>query len=366
MDSETPRRRVTDKLAADSAPAQTAQVIEYIFRKRYDYGLPELDALLGGLGSGELTVGGGGPGMGKTSFAVKRALHWARQGLRVLYVLGEMKPTDMLQKLVATDMNVEWEAIRYNLLVGDQKVERERLWQWYHDHVLTKLHFADKSKFGAITPDLIAKWARSGQYDIIIVDYLTTVLPGGQATETEQIVETMQKLEAAAEESDTAILLLSQINRAALHEDSLGKAPSLALLQGSSKIEQKAWTVFFLMKAYDIVGREVGKTRAGLPIIKPVAEEAKGCIAVWCAKHRVKGWASLGVQARVRFWRGHYGEAAVQEAIAAHHAREEADNRRFSRELQQGRSASAAAPGDPMAGHKAILVQVRAQRQEAA
>lgn len=294
-------------------PGVVVQRIEYNPGQLIPTGIKEIDAIIGGIGTGECTVVTSPTGIGKSSLGVRIARNLQTAGYSCLYVVGEMRPDNFLEKMVATDMQAEWREIRYGLLTGSREEERARLWDWYHENVLHSLHFADRKKYKQINAARVARWARSGRYKIIIVDYLTTILDGGRGDEKEKIDAAMSILERAAEETGVAIVIMAQLNR----EVEGAKVPELKWIQGSSKIEQKAWTVVMLMKAYEAREEEVGKTKRGEPIIKTVMHEVPGVVALWCLKHRVDGWARVGKHIRVPYWRGHYGAAQVNAAKAA-------------------------------------------------
>lgn len=84
-------------------------------------GWPTLDAMTGGLGTGDMIGLAGRPAAGKTWFMLWMALHaWAAQGKVPLFVSMEIKPLTIVQRLLAIHARLPFKGIRDAALTTKQ------------------------------------------------------------------------------------------------------------------------------------------------------------------------------------------------------------------------------------------------------
>lgn len=228
-------------------------------------GLTTLDDLLGPMRPGQLIIGAGRPGMGKTALALSYALGAARIGHGVLFVSLEMSSVELAARMAAdlcfdTDTQVPFAAIRDGRLSNEhfRKVQEARDYM----HTLP-FQVVDKGslKLGRLNT-LIRRHARKmaakGQnLELVIVDYLQRLQPDNRvASRYEVITEVSMALKAMAKDHRVAMFALAQLSREV--EKRTDKRPQLADLRESGQIEQDADAVLFLLRQEYYVRKEEG------------------------------------------------------------------------------------------------------------
>lgn len=240
--------------------------------------IPAYDSLVGPMRPGDLIVGAGRPGMGKSALAVTVSLGVAAAGHGVLFVSAEMKAQQLAERMAA-DLcfdggSVPYSAIRDGNLSNDQLrrvlAEKERL-------ASMPLAIVDRS--GLRVGDLrrlVRRWqrrfkAQGSRLDLIVVDYLQLIRADGKLSPYEAVSEVSRSLKEIAKDADCAVLALAQLSREV--EKRADKRPQLSDLRESGQIEQDADAVLFLLrqeyylrqadtddpKVQDALGRCAGK-----------------------------------------------------------------------------------------------------------
>ena len=254
-------RAAADAAVASDQPEELADLvmpaheyIEAVYERRLEPGIPTgigiLDANIGGgLHRGELAIVGAPPSEGKSAIAQGIAMHMAAHGRRVLYATPEMTKLNValralafrgeidLRRLTGTPaMNADdWP--RLEKALGALAKEGRGLW------------VEDK----ATTFEAIAAHARRLQarkpLDLVVIDHLHELeWPKGSDTENRAITEIVRGCKALAKRMDLAVLLLSQLNRAARSEK---REPEMHDFRGSGAIEQHADLALLLQRKDD-------------------------------------------------------------------------------------------------------------------
>jgi len=262
-------RALDDVLDAIEQPAQ---------HQLLQTGLTELDAIIGGMGAGDLVVIAGRPGMGKSALALDIARYNARCGHTVAMFSLEMLAPQLGGRALASRARVDSRKLRRT-----SELTRDEL------HAL-QYHAGDCDDLSRIWIDdtaqltvaqmrgrLRALLRRTGELRLVVVDYLGLVR-AEQADNREQAVASISGgLKALAKELRCPIVVLCQLNRQC--EQRTDKRPLLSDLRESGAIEQDADTVLFPFRAW---------------YYNPAAPEGEAEVAVAKSRHGATGTAEVG------------------------------------------------------------------------
>ena len=201
-----------------------------------------LQAKLHGLRRREIVTVVAGTGMGKSTIARELGLHLMRQGEKVGWIALEESVRETLLAMLGSDLGtnqrlgaVDWEALRpawdkykANLAVYDHfgSLESEKL--------LSRIRYMIKG--------LGCKW--------IGLDHLTMAISGIETeNERRDIDVLMNRLRSLVEETDSGLLLVSQLKRRGQgtpYEE--GAVPRLSDMRGSAMIEQTSNQIIALSR----------------------------------------------------------------------------------------------------------------------
>jgi len=236
------REQVHQEIAASSAPASAEGAA---FRRR-------LTTPTAGLAEdwfdvcrrGSLFVLGARPGVGKSAWALGWAYLLAAQGLRVTFLTLEMRAVEKAQRLsrLETPYGIRNVLNRPALLPDvEQAIARAQ------HKAGDRLRFFRPKR--GMTCEQFRPWWRqecrqNGKPDMLVIDHLHRWdyhdMP--RLEERRQIAALTSMLKDTADESDTLVCALAQLNRSA----DLSERPELRHLYGSKAIEQDADLVGFL------------------------------------------------------------------------------------------------------------------------
>ena len=232
-------------------------------------GFDGIDGLAGGLTRGEVTVIGGRPGHGKTTFLVNLLANMIGAGYKCVMFNRELPNSELLKKLIALESGkLSYSMIRKGIYDESGIKELEKIKQYivkkYNKNMLRMF-------------DNIRNFAKSSaevkrfKPDVILDDYIQLINP------TKQIEQRRLQLEALvndykwlAKETEAVVVLASQLNRVLEKRGSSAK-PQLSDLAESGAIEQVAENVFFTYYDYKINGN----ANKGKNIITIVARKVR-------------------------------------------------------------------------------------------
>ena len=206
-------------------------------------GFTFLDQMIGGLLPG-LHIVSGGPGVGKTSFALHAAAAVARMGLPTLYLTFDAAPQHLVMRLVCqrAGMNVR--------RVMEGQVDPDAFAKAMLEYETELGRIAILETEPDITLDQVREMAQDlkSEHDagrcLLVVDYLQ-VWAGGRRDFSEfrhEIGKLITGLRRFAIEFESPVLVVSSQSR-----DRQGEA-SLASLEGSTDLEYSADTVIFVTR----------------------------------------------------------------------------------------------------------------------
>ena len=235
-------------------------------------GYKAIDDLLVGLGSNDLVIVGGRPGMGKTSFAMNIAVQVALNLRKKVCVFSlEMNPDQLVERMISSEALIDLKKMKSGKLTPED-------WQSIA-RATEKLAGADILIDGSSTisvSSMKAKLQRErDNLGLVVVDYLQLLEPDGvrrndtRATEVGAISRGLKQL---ARSLEVPVLCCAQLKR---ETDKGKKRPMLSDLRESGNIEQDADIVLFLYREeyYDneLAGSDstaeiiVAKNRHGAP-----------------------------------------------------------------------------------------------------
>jgi len=201
-----------------------------------------LDAVLVGLGEGDLVLVGARPGMGKTSFAMNIASNMAKHGKTVAVFSLEMSKTQLVGRLLSSEGRIDSYKLRTGELTPD---DFKRLSMSTTMLSATNIYIDDTSD--VTVSQMKAKLRRIKNLSFVVIDYLQLMQADKRIdNRVLEIGDISRNLKIMAKELGIPIMLLSQLSRGP--ESRTDKKPQLSDLRDSGAIEQDADIVMFLYR----------------------------------------------------------------------------------------------------------------------
>lgn len=233
----------------------------------------QLNWIIRGWRPGGLYIVGARPAVGKSLMLQKAALHLADKG-PVLMATMEMRPAEVMQRMVAVESGVELDS-----LVGRDDQGRSPLspqdWQRIDEAgqrlKQLPLAFAERVQ----TPADVRSYARdiSVRQPLagIMVDYLQLMSSRRRVeNRTQEVTQFTRELKLMAMEFNCPVIVASQLNRNAANEK---RPPNISELRESGSIEQDADAVILLHSDPEIIADPNGK---GIALDAIVAKNRQG------------------------------------------------------------------------------------------
>ena len=205
-------------------------------------GFDKIDAFTGGIQLTDLFIIAGATSMGKTTLSLSIAKNAALSGIPVAVVSLEMSELQLAARLAAMESKMSSKLILTSVLEGDRiewlrgQTKKLAASNLYIDDIpTTNLDYI----LGMMRKYIIQKNVK-----LFVLDYLQLIRMNvkGMSRE-ERIAEISRILKNFAKETNTAIILLSQMNRA--KDGRSSPEPQLSDLRGSGEIEETADVVAF-------------------------------------------------------------------------------------------------------------------------
>ena len=209
-------------------------------------GLAPLDALLGGLHSGNLIILAARPAMGKSALATNIGVNVASAGLPVGFFSLEMSAEEIGARIISAGAGVPGHKMRQGTMTAAE-IDR---YMAAGDAIKSLPLFIDDTAALSIATLRARARRMHRQHGIalLIVDYLQLASGGDRRDgRTAEVGEITRGLKALAKELNIPILALSQLSRAV--ESRVDKRPQLSDLRESGSIEQDADVVMFIYRA---------------------------------------------------------------------------------------------------------------------
>ena len=212
-------------------------------------GYEGLDAFAGGLTKGEITIIGGRPGHGKTTFMINMLSRMIHSGLRIAFFSRELPNSELLKKLLTLESGkLSYGMVRKGIFEQSdlQELEyiKDKMTDWYAKEKFVMFdHIRDFSN--------TASEIRKFKPDVVFDDYLQLIQPHGKFDQRRlQLEQLVNDYKWVAKENKCAVVLASQLNRAI--ETRNDPIPQLSDLAESGAIEQVAENVFFVFYPHKV------------------------------------------------------------------------------------------------------------------
>tara|TARA_Y100000310_G_scaffold343430_1_gene451009 strand:+ start:2589 stop:3914 length:1326 start_codon:yes stop_codon:yes gene_type:complete len=212
-------------------------------------GFPGIDDFSGGMTRGEITIIGGRPGHGKTTFTINLIKGFIESGKKVMLFNREMTNTEMLKKLIALESgNLSYGMIRRGVFDLQGLAELQKAKQMIIDkYSEDKFSMFDNLKDFSSGASEVKKF----KPDIVIDDYIQLIRPDNPQDQRRlQLENIVNNYKWLAKSTKSCAILVSQLNRAL--ESRQGQRPQLSDLAESGSIEQVAENVWFVFYDYKI------------------------------------------------------------------------------------------------------------------
>ena len=258
-----------DKFDIQEEMDDTVDSIQDDESKLIKTGFDGIDILAGGLTRGEITVVGGRPGHGKTTFLVNLLANMVGAGYRCVLFNRELPNSELLKKLIALESGkLSYSMIRKGIFDETGIKELERTKQFIVKKYNSKmLRMYDNIRDFAKASAEVKKF----KPDVILDDYIQLISPTRQIEQRRlQLESLVNDYKWLAKEHKCVVVLASQLNRS-LETRSLAAKPQLSDLAESGAIEQVAENVFFTYYDYKINGNQ----SKGKNIISIVARKVR-------------------------------------------------------------------------------------------
>ena len=225
--------------------AKTTEEIEKNYNKRNDYslytGIYDLDDLTCGLHNKELTIIGARPGVGKTTLTLQIAEHIAKKKKNVVFISLEMAETQLIQKLIAKETNINTYRMKKGTL---EEKDFEKIADVIPKITDLSLNINTKIRNIQQLETYAKKMKNKNKLDLLIIDYIQLLKSKDKFNSREQeVADISRRLKLLTLELDIPIIALCQLNRNANE-----KEPTLADLRESGSLEQDADNIIFIYK----------------------------------------------------------------------------------------------------------------------
>lgn len=231
---------------------ETFEGIEYRSTKKHQgvTGIPsgfrDLDNLTSGFQRSDLIIVGARPSVGKTAFALNIAQNVGMREKETVAIFSlEMGATQLVQRMISAEANIDASKLRTGFLDGD---DWEKLTMSIGALSEAPIYIDDTP--GIRATEIRAKCRRLKKekgLGLILIDYLQ-LMSGHKRGENRQqeVSEISRTLKLIARELDVTVIALSQLSRGV--EQRQDKRPMMSDLRESGAIEQDADLVAFLYR----------------------------------------------------------------------------------------------------------------------
>tara|TARA_R100001015_G_C4635064_1_gene203348 strand:- start:6172 stop:7479 length:1308 start_codon:yes stop_codon:yes gene_type:complete len=239
-----------------SRPDVEAMVTEAILdlersdTKLLSTGYESLDRFAGGLTRGEITIVGGRPGHGKTTFLLNLLASMLDKGFKVVLFNRELPNTEVIKKLICLESGELSYGMMRKAVFSPSELKKLK------DAKDTLVKKFSSDKF--LMFDNLKNFSKSStevkkfKPDVIFDDYIQLIDTGNSKLDRRlQLERLCNDYKWLAKESNAAVVLASQLNRQLEYRGS-NVRPQLSDLAESGAIEQVAENVFFTYYDYKV------------------------------------------------------------------------------------------------------------------
>ena len=185
---------------------------------------------------GTLTVIAAFTSVGKTALAINITQAVARQGIPVAYYSKEMRNAELASRAISKEMNIPASVMMNRKLSDGMRQHFKRVVAKNRE---LPIYFDDRSVISwESTVRSIRQLAKTKKIKLAMIDYLQ-VYSQTADDEEKSIAYMIRSAKNVANELQIPVVVLSQLNRSALH-------PSIKMLRGSGQIEESSDNVVLI------------------------------------------------------------------------------------------------------------------------
>lgn len=205
-------------------------------------GFKTLDYMIRGFANSTLSVLGGLPSSGKTTFVINMILNMCREGSRVLFVNMEMNYVSLRMKIVSLITGIPT-----SIIYAQKKNITDYQWGLIIKALGETANFRlysigeKETSFLTIEKEIEAH----GGFDIVIIDYLQLLQPDSGNTRYEEVMAISRNLKRLTTKYNMPVLAISSMTE---KEGSSLKSPKLNSLRDAHTIGYDADVVLFLLR----------------------------------------------------------------------------------------------------------------------
>lgn len=215
--------------------------------KGFKTGLYKLDETIGNLQRGRLVTLFARSGIGKSTLAIQIALNLILQSYKVIYGSGEMSVIEVLNKMAASKLNIEYQKINKKILMDQEK---DRITSFINNLMNKGFYITNETDINKVISEVKLYKLNNG-LDVLFIDYINKYISGiNGMTLTEKIGQVTSQLKDLALKEDICIVLLAQANRRADINESKNISEKITEsdIQDSARIEQDSDQVISLYR----------------------------------------------------------------------------------------------------------------------
>lgn len=205
---------------------------------------PTLNDYTGGLQGGHVYILAGDTGLGKTGLALQIGLCGASQYLPVLLISLEMTREENMTRFLSMESQISGELLFTGARLEDWQVDKLRDAGKRIQEL--PIFFEDDPEISIYDiraeARRVKRLCKDAERGLIVIDYLQLISLPGRETTNEKLARLSRQLKKMSQETDWAVLAISQLNR---EGRKAGVKPDLHHLRDSGAIEQEASVVFF-------------------------------------------------------------------------------------------------------------------------
>lgn len=227
--------------------------------RRAEFGISQLDGLLGGIDPTDFCILAARPAVGKTAFAANLLLHMAKQGKKAAFFSLEMSGQQVVERWLSMLCGVPQGAFRAKAL-AQYGAELNRGMA-----ALNALPIYIDDTASQTVQEIRNKCRMQGDLGAVVIDYVGLIQPRRgvrYVNRAEAIGQISRDLKIMAKELQVPLIVLCQLNR--VTEET--KEPGMSELRESGSLEQDADQIILLWKykpEENLIGCKVAKNRHG-------------------------------------------------------------------------------------------------------
>lgn len=263
----------TSSVSMEDALMGFVSELQHAKEARCMSGISALDRIVGGFRGGQYIAVGARPGVGKTAFGFSVAVNIARKRGPVLFVSLEMKPEELMARLVSAESGVDGHSITTGNLNADEYVRMEAT---YPEISRIPMQITNNARTPAQIRREAVQMKHGGGLAAVVVDYIGLLdSDKPSSSRYEKISDISRELKLLAMDLDVPLLVLTQFNRVSEAGKGPGtnRPPTMSEARDSGSIEQDA-NVFIVLHS-----------PADVPQANPGAEQWEA--HCWCERN---GW----------------------------------------------------------------------------